>query len=124
MSLHGKSQIFTVDQRLAYGGKGSGGVSGTLVALNYGFTGVPIKARPAGKKGGIDSKYQMAVYTPEGKRIGTAYSKASADALIERYQKKLKEKKRNCMCCGVEFLSKGIENRMCNRCRHPPATMD
>lgn len=31
---------------------------------------------------------------------------------------KLKRKVRPCMCCQTRFMSEGIHNRLCDRCRH------
>ncbi|MBP9184883.1 MAG: hypothetical protein KBF78_17240 [Fuscovulum sp.] len=43
--------------------------------------------------------------------------RAEADA-------KAKRMKRPCMCCGQEFQSEGIHNRLCDPCRHRDVAPD
>jgi hypothetical protein len=62
------------------------------------------------------------VADPDGRRVSGFYHsedvalnmcatiQADADAASKR-------KRRPCMCCGAEFMSEGIHNRMCDGCR-------
>jgi hypothetical protein len=58
-----------------------------------------------------DGKPQSAFYTKD--RAQTALDAAQARTDAER-----KRCRRRCLCCGGEFQSEGIHNRMCDTCRH------
>lgn len=63
------------------------------------------------------------VVDPEGQRVsGYTQSKTQAEQWCDQKQAArdaaMKRKTRPCLRCGTEFLSEGIHNRMCNRCRH------
>lgn len=49
---------------------------------------------------------------------------AHLDKLRAEADAKTKRGKRPCMCCGHEFLSEGIHNRMCDPCRHRDVAPD
>jgi hypothetical protein len=51
-----------------------------------------------------------AVFDPDGERASGFFHHHDLAAA--------KRKKRPCMCCQREFMSQGIHNRLCDRCRH------
>lgn len=62
------------------------------------------------------------ITNPEGAFVGQPYSgKKAAQEAADRMQaeadQKAKRGERCCLRCGSPFLSEGIHNRMCNRCR-------
>ncbi len=57
----------------------------------------------------------FAVYNSDNVRVTQFYvSQERAEAAKDRMNKKHSSQLRNCMCCGKEFLSEGIHNRLCN----------
>lgn len=62
------------------------------------------------------------ITNPEGAFVGQPYSSKkaaleAADRLQQAADSKSKPGERCCLRCGSPFLSEGIHNRMCNRCR-------
>ncbi|QPM89128.1 hypothetical protein [Pseudooceanicola algae] len=44
----------------------------------------------------------------------------TAHSAATRLERQRRQKTRNCLCCGGQFLSDGPGNRMCNPCRNSP----
>lgn len=66
------------------------------------------------------------VEDPEGRRVSCFHSDIdnAVNACVtaqEEFDAAQKRKRRACLCCGGEFVSEGIHNRMCNRCRLEPS---
>jgi hypothetical protein len=62
-----------------------------------------------------------AVYDDTGARVTAAAScidtaLTSMDYLVREQERRAQEMRRDCMCCRVTFLSKGIHNRLCGGC--------
>ncbi|PTW99138.1 hypothetical protein [Pararhodobacter aggregans] len=61
------------------------------------------------------------IIDPTGRVVGREQNRAIALNRAEALQKEAdtaaKRGPRPCLCCGREFLSDGIHNRMCNPCR-------
>lgn len=61
------------------------------------------------------------IIDPTGRVIGREQNRAialnRADALQKEADTAAKRGPRPCLCCGREFHSDGIHNRMCNPCR-------
>lgn len=61
------------------------------------------------------------VYRPDGQVYGTypTLNRAAATAGVRQKEDDLAARRtvRSCMCCGEEFQSAGIHNRMCTPCR-------
>lgn len=64
---------------------------------------------------------KFVVYDPNGEVFDTLASRTQAHAVAGRKQKDAdaaaRRMERPCMCCRQTFLSEGIHNRMCDRCR-------
>ena len=58
-----------------------------------------------------DGKPGTAFYTRDRAETALEAAQARSDALRNR-------RRRACLCCGREFLSEGLHNRMCDPCRH------
>ncbi len=94
-----------------------------------------VRARPKGRRIGhrVDGNGQLHWVTdPAGKVASKAYltfreAAAKAEKLDEEADREArfgKPRRRPCMCCGREFQSEGIHNRLCGYCTkvdHAPA---
>lgn len=62
-----------------------------------------------------------AVLSPKGEMMAKGLTEADARRICREHQseadRKAKRGPRPCMCCGTAFVSEGIHNRMCGRCR-------
>lgn len=47
-------------------------------------------------------------------RAQNSYEKAAISAFV--VERRLRTVTRRCMCCGADFASEGIGNRMCDQC--------
>lgn len=52
-----------------------------------------------------------------GVRIGSWTSEGRADVRLRRIERERRSQQRACLCCGAQFESEGIGNRLCNPCR-------
>lgn len=57
-----------------------------------------------------------------GRKVGGFFSNLNTaqmrrDSLVAEYEAKLSRKVRPCLCCQTKFMSEGIHNRLCDRCR-------
>jgi hypothetical protein len=44
-------------------------------------------------------------------------SKDGAEDFLETIEKRARRRQRDCLCCGRAFVSEGVHNRLCARCR-------
>lgn len=63
------------------------------------------------------------VVDPNGNWAANYYTQEShaltaRDGAQKAWDAKHKRKQRPCLRCGTDFMSEGIHNRMCNRCRN------
>jgi hypothetical protein len=70
-----------------------------------------------------------AVVDARGSRITGFYSgkdraQTRCEALRAEAEAKSKRMKRPCLCCGQEFQSEGIHNRLCDPCRQRDVAPD
>lgn len=83
-------------------------------------------ARP--KAGKFDTRYMTGrgygVFAPSGVLLAVYRSYTAAEVRCDHEQavadSKAKRGPRNCMCCGRQFTSQGIHNRLCDPCRRTP----
>lgn len=65
---------------------------------------------------------KFVVYAPDGQVHGTYATKSQAAGIAGRWKKEADEAARKmvrpCICCGTDFDSQGIHNRLCCICRH------
>lgn len=64
-----------------------------------------------------------------GREVSGPYSDKNkalmaAEAMRREADAKAKRGPRPCLCCGTEFPSEGVHNRLCSRCRHREAGDD
>jgi hypothetical protein len=59
---------------------------------------------------------RYAVFEGEIQRSGIL-SKDGAEDFLETVEKRARRRQRDCLCCGRAFLSEGVHNRLCSRCR-------
>ncbi len=68
------------------------------------------------------------VYCPDNSIYGDYKSLSQAASIVGRRNKEddlaAKRMVRPCMCCGHNFPSEGIHNRMCDPCRHRDVAPD
>lgn len=54
----------------------------------------------------------------DGKLVsGSCQSAPTAWSVFRRLENAGRNTRRTCLCCGGDFMSEGIHNRLCNRCR-------
>lgn len=64
------------------------------------------------------------VVAPGGEVLsGDAQTFDRAIGIMDRHKAAVQRKVRRCLCCGREFLSAHVGNRMCKGCRHKPEGM-
>ena len=62
--------------------------------------------------------HYWAVFNSRGSRVSNQFIKeADAERACKTLLATSKERTRNCMACGTEFISQGPHNRLCDRCR-------
>lgn len=82
-------------------------------------------SKPAGPRFDVRHQPGSGYYVVDdlGRQV-TAFTRNREEAVTRRdvlkteADAKLKRKVRPCLCCQTHFLSEGIHNRMCDRCRH------
>lgn len=65
----------------------------------------------------VPPKQAFIFVTPAGETVGRYSNRSLAWASAERHYRKSRLRKRDCITCGVTFMSEGVHNRMCRYCR-------
>lgn len=77
--------------------------------------------KPAARHRVTVSRGAAFVLDPAGERVwgpgAVALAERKCDLLNAAQDARARRGERPCLCCGETFLSAGIHNRMCNRCR-------
>ena len=86
-----------------------------MAAVTPPFRVVPVK---------VDGRTRHAVADGEGRVVSASYDHAAhAAQLLRGFERRARQARRACLCCGEGFKSEGAHHRLCDACRRRGAAL-